>query len=78
MGHDTGLIERHLFEGLSLSWSSWLFFLDIIILEKSTEICENGEVGENSIALWKRQQIHKVEIGAALSESGLDVDKKVN
>lgn len=75
-GMITGQIERHLFKGLCLSQSSWLFVLDAVIIEKSTEICENGEVGENSVALWKRPQIHKVEIGADLSESGLDVWSK--
>lgn len=48
------------------------------MIEKNNEICENGEVSENSVALWKCLQIYKLEIDAAISEVGLDVDKKVS
>lgn len=72
------MIERFLFEGLSHTLSSWLFLLDVIVIEKNNEIYENGEVSENSVALWKCLQIYKLEIDGAISEVGLDVDKKVS
>lgn len=56
---------------LPLSPSSWLFFLDVVVLEKWNEICENG-------SLVKSPQVHKVEIDTALSKVGLDVDRRVN
>lgn len=47
-------------------------------MEKCNEVCKNGEVGENSLALWEYLQIHKLEIDASISKIALDVGKKVN